>query len=815
MLWLLLVCLAASPTLWSGEPYAAALFGRGLALPPPGEVRLGGVQGEALERGVARLAQDPYSADWLLADVSFKVSRIFTNYSGDVSGRFLELATLTSPPGRLSPATLPEALASIARYQKPDGHFGVDLDLKQPLLRNSAPIPMLWGNARLLVGLVTAAQQLHEPKLLAAARRLGDFYVNSSGQLCSTNRETEYRASGSGGDGYTCCYFPAIEGLTMLYRATQDRRYLRQAEQIAQMFWKFDALPIDHSHGNLCAWRGILELYDLTGNHEYLERARAKWEAATQGGYVWPLGGVGEHWYVSFNGDEGCSESDWLRFNLELWRRTGQTKYLDLAERLLENQYAANQTANGGFGFRHLDGQAAGPVSTDGTVEEWPFCCSFHGPLGLHFLKGYLAAGWEHSIFVNFPLTFSAPVAAGDGQWRVAVKTDSELMKGRVAVHLTLAPRGNSRANPVTLWLRMPSWASSARLAGSAEPLSVQHGYVAVQRECRAGDYTVVFDAGLSLEARRFQSVHVQPGAITRLADVSLLAGPKLLFASPATIGSLATLLAMGDDSGRLELLRDGADGWASVILPNTAVDTSQILAALDSAKTVKLQPWSPALNRRSAFAFNVVVVPAKSIPPAARARFAQRAPQAGQGRLTPCFGTRLETSPENWQAPDGWQFAADGLQVWGGDVGLIDGEGYRDYRFEFDLLLSEQSQGITGWVVRAANINDLVMFQLQTADSPFQAPEFKTKPNTLRPHLRRNGAWTVSDPVSLPKEIRRGQTHRIAVECRGEVIDVFLDGAKIHTQSDQGLHSGAVGFRANGPTEQRHFSNVSVTRLP
>ena len=65
-----------------------------ISLASPQEVELGGPAGAALRRGVARLSLPPYSADWLLADVSFKVNRIFTNYSGDVSGRFLELASL-------------------------------------------------------------------------------------------------------------------------------------------------------------------------------------------------------------------------------------------------------------------------------------------------------------------------------------------------------------------------------------------------------------------------------------------------------------------------------------------------------------------------------------------------------------------------------------------------------------------------------------------------------------------------------------------------------------------------------------------------
>ena len=73
-------------------------------------VEFGGPVGKALRRGVARLAQPPYTQDWLLADVSFQVNRIFTNYSGDVSGRFLELAGLGNDVSgwpALTPAPLP------------------------------------------------------------------------------------------------------------------------------------------------------------------------------------------------------------------------------------------------------------------------------------------------------------------------------------------------------------------------------------------------------------------------------------------------------------------------------------------------------------------------------------------------------------------------------------------------------------------------------------------------------------------------------------------------------------------------------------
>lgn len=597
-------------------------------------VELGGDLGVALRQGTARLGQEPFTAAWLLADVSFEMDRIFTNYSGDASGRFLELAALTSPPGKMLPPALEAVLTAVPRHQRPDGHFGVAVDLAQPLPKAAAPIPMLWGNARLLVGLVTAFGEYRDPKLLEAARRLGDFYVDSSTQLCNPAREAELRGSGTYGDGYTCCYFPAIESLALLHRATGERRYLEQAKRMASFFQKFDALPIEHSHGNLCAWRGILELYGITGEPAWLARARAKWEAAVRGGYVWALGGIGEHWNVWFEGDEGCSESDWLRFNLDLWRFTGETRYLDMAERLLRNQYPANQCANGGYGMRHFDGDASGPVATRGGVDEWPFCCSFHGPLGLHHLKSYLAAGSDSSLYLNFPLDFSAEVQAAGRAWRLETRTLPPPRPGTRAVEIALAPVGGGGAR-TSLRVRLPAWASSAEVtAGGGAQLAapLDKGYLRLDREFRPDEkVAVTFQAGLRAEGRSFKQATLPAGQAARLLDVSLIAGPDVLFATPAPGTNRLTLFAVVDAAGRLGLPAGPEGGYLTIALANPNVPAAEAAGLLETAPLVALRPWSALKTQdRAAFAHHLVVAPAEAVPEAARVRFQRRAREAG-----------------------------------------------------------------------------------------------------------------------------------------------------------------------------------------
>jgi DUF1680 family protein len=808
-----------------------------IALPPAKAVTLGGPLGLALSRGVKRLEAEPYTEKWLRADVSFEISRIFTNYSGDSSGRYIELAALTSPPKKPWPAALTPLMKTIARHQKPDGHFGADVDLTKPLAKNSPPIPMLWGNARLLVGLIAAAQEFHDEELLRAARRLGDFYVASADQLCAPAREAEFRSSGTYGDGYTCCYFPAIEGLALLYRQTKDDRYLKQAQRMAEWFRKFDALPVDHSHGNLCAWRGILMLYEITGDRAYLDATRAKWDAAMKGSYVWPLGGVGEHWHVNFHGDEGCSESDWLRLNLDLWRFTGEARYLDLAERLLENQYAKNQCPNGGYGMCHLDGDAAGPIAAYGQLEEWPFCCSFHGPLGLHFSRSYLATGSDRGVIVNFPVDFTAPVRAGARDWLVKSVVKTDFIKGTSVLELEVAPQGDAVSAATALLVRVPRWATSAKAAVGGEALNarMQDGYLRIEREFKAGEkIAVTFQNCLALEGRRFEKATPAVGKVSRLHDVGILAGPKLLFAAPAGTSGRPVLLATIDGAGQLGFPGRIDGGYVTVALPGLDVKEDRIPGLLQAGKPVLLRPLSnmppqPAFRsvltlseagrpgsgpaRRAAFMADLVVVPSESVAGEID-KFQSRAKDAENQVGAPVFGENLEKRPEVWPAQHGWKFTPEGLLVSGGDIGLVDGEGYKDYRFEFELVLPKEGQGLAGWMVRAADANNCLMFQLQAADSTYHAPEYKTRPNTLRPHVRRNGQWQLAEPVPLGKEFRRGEPHKIAVECRQDTVEVFLDGERIHTQSKVELRGGAVGFRAATVGEQGLFRAVALRAL-
>ena len=349
--------------------------------------------------------------------------------------------------------------------------------------------------------------------------------------------------------------------------------------------------------------------------------------------------------------------------------------------------------------------------------------------------------------------------------------------------------------------------------SGRKLPLTSVSGYVQVDCSPKSRHkLRVICREALAVEDRRFRPLQLKPGQVSRLNEVVLTLGPEVLFAAPAVGQGRPALLMMIDEAGRLCAPVAEKGRLYTWRLPQAGMEKAQLPAAIAQGTPLALRTW-PALNsiRRAAFVCDLVVVPARDIPRAARKALRQQAAAVAASLTGPFFGQDLDQQPDLWAAPAGWHFTREGLRIEGGEVGLFLGE-LTNYRLEFDLTLPAQGDGITGWIVRAQDANNCLMFQIQSFDSPVAAPEYKTRPNTLRPHVRRNGAWTVMDPVPLPRKILRGETHRFRVDCRGHQIEVFLEGELVHSQSDAGFSRGTIGLRAASPAEQGLFRHITLT---
>lgn len=497
------------------------------------KIKLGGTFGKMYQSGIERMAKEPFDLNFVLADVNFNMKRMFTNFSGDISGRFIEVCSSYSEGGDAFPGFLKEVVEKIVQYQKPDGHFGADVNWQDKLdtfndTDNAKMMPILWGNGRLLLGLIAAWKTFGEQQTLAAAKKLGDFYVNTvEPRFCDATHMAEYKFEAPGyASAYVTCVYEGMEGLVQLYRATKDRRYLDCVCKMADFHEEFDVLPVRHSHGSLSEHNALVLIYEETGDKKYLNRVTKRWTDAVEGGYINVCGSVLEKfWVTGYNRDEGCTEADWLRLNLMLWRNTKDDKYLDMAERLLYNGYIANQWPTGGFGHRFMGVDENGPFSYQKYSQESVWCCSFHCPMGLYDFKRYLVVGTDGkdgtpgAIRYNFGKIFESLVKVDGNDWTVK----SEVLKnGRFAVTLD----GPADATAFFEY-RKPNWAKKVNVFWAGQEVAAD-----LSKPLAAGTKLEVeyqYDE-IRIEDRRLKSIEVPNGAAD-LKEVALFNAAKVLVA--------------------------------------------------------------------------------------------------------------------------------------------------------------------------------------------------------------------------------------------------------------------------------------------
>jgi hypothetical protein len=418
---------------------------------PPGRVHLTNDWAEAQRRNADRLAAPPLDQlAFILDDVALKQHRKFAEYSGDISGRWIGAAVFLAPqfPGDFK--ALPDVMAGFVPCQKADGHFGADQQL--PNIERQRDMPILWGNGRLLIGLVEQYDCTKNQKALVLARKLGDYFVATDPVY---DRAENIRAvGGSYADGFVTCYFSCIEGLVGLARVTGDDRYLEEAKRIAGLaltVTNFDSL---HSHGRLCAVRGFVDLYALTREPVWLQGAQRDW-MIFKDRYLLPTGGVKEMLEANCVRDEGCAEADWLRLNLSLWQATGEGRYLDAAERSLRNHFLYQQFANGGAGHRVLHQVQGQPVAFAGLSEEAWWCCGEHWARAMVDVARMAVVAGSQALFINLAVDCDATVDGPGGIWEVGLRET----KGDLKVRL-------NPAKPVTAEVRIhrPAWAQDGRV---------------------------------------------------------------------------------------------------------------------------------------------------------------------------------------------------------------------------------------------------------------------------------------------------------------------------------------------------------------
>jgi DUF1680 family protein len=452
-----------------------------------------------------------YDPPMVLADLVPRSVRRFTDFGGDVSGRYIGAAASTGLIRGESWPLLDEVVDSALRLQKPEGYFGAALDAGPVSDRQMA---LLWGNGRLLIGLIEYHRMSGSPAALQAARRLADWMISMAPVLNSVETQRAFN-DGKLAVGYIC-WTQNMEGLVALFELTRDPRYRILAEQMAA---RTERRPGQHSHGHLTSLRGVLRLYEVTRDDRFLGQVEQQWHEVVASGNLLPHGAVPEAYYPDIKRDEGCSEADWLRLSLGLWRITGKLEYLEAAERTLFNEYAANQFASGDFGHRvQLATGIGSGVGREGSAARAWWCCTLHG------LRGFSDVFQNAFSVAGSAIRYDLPVDSTLKSPGVTLTADSRLGRdATIHLHVTAAD-GRSHG----LLIRLPRWSSgiAVTLAGRALSAPEESGYLRLERAWRPGDELV-----LHYRMRTFVEAYTPP------ESAKAQTGRVLVFHGPWSLG--------------------------------------------------------------------------------------------------------------------------------------------------------------------------------------------------------------------------------------------------------------------------------------
>ncbi len=194
------------------------------------------------------------------------------------------------------------------------------------------------------------------------------------------------------------CAFMSIDGLSHVYKITRDERVRALLNEMIEVYTAIDKVTLRaQTHCTLTAARGMLRLYETTGDGGYLTKAKAIYELYTRGGGMDATYQNLNWWGRPNTWTEPCAIVDSLMVACELHRFTGEESYRVMATRIYHNGLATAQRPNGGAGTdsvvirNYLDGAIEATDETDQYLlsYEAPFCCTMRLAEGLWYAHAH------------------------------------------------------------------------------------------------------------------------------------------------------------------------------------------------------------------------------------------------------------------------------------------------------------------------------------------------------------------------------------------------------------------------------------------
>ncbi|MCE5258699.1 MAG: glycoside hydrolase family 127 protein, partial [Chloroflexi bacterium] len=314
--------------------------------------------------------------------------------------------------------------------------------------------------------------------------------------------------------------FTVLDGATQAYQLLGWPELAELIEEAIASYAAIDKVQLSfQTHSTLSTLRAVLRYYATAGRAQDLELAESTY--ALYRSQALTANWANFNWFGRPTWTEPCAVMDSFIVAQRLWQYTGETSYLEDAQRILYNGMAYGQRPNGGYGCDVCAGAGTSFLAPKVDIFEASWCCTMRGGEGLtravefsHWLEG-------DNLYLPYYDNALALVPAGAGELCLIQRSDYP-RSARVALDVVRA----SAQTPFTINLYIPSWVQPAAVTlavnSAVQPVERTGAFYALRRTWQAGD-AIVLDYPLTARCEPALP-HLQPAG-----RYSFWHGPLLL----------------------------------------------------------------------------------------------------------------------------------------------------------------------------------------------------------------------------------------------------------------------------------------------
>lgn len=355
----------------------------------------------------------------------YKPEKVFTlqlsGWPADWEGRTILALSLLAQVGKREPAYLEEILEILPSKLNSRGYMGEILpeglvDEQQVSGHNWLVRGLieyyLWTNDGRVENIIhTIVENLYKPltgayKSYPVLPEERVYEGEAAGKITDRPIGKWYLSTDIG------CAYMSLDALTQYYEVFKKSWIEDLINEMIETFIKIDFVNLSvQTHASLTATRGIIRMFEITGNELLLRFAKEFFELYTTQAMTENYANY--NWFGRPNWTEPCAIVDSYIVAMGLYRNTENSAYLEIAQRIFFNGLGYAQRSNGGFGCDNCVGSKHQDLHPDNSVYEAYWCCTMRGSEGLSNFVRDTAYLKNKEIYINHPVSSMLKIEKG------------------------------------------------------------------------------------------------------------------------------------------------------------------------------------------------------------------------------------------------------------------------------------------------------------------------------------------------------------------------------------------------------------------